>query len=139
MEQSFIDFLEQYDKLPRKYIEGLIFDEQNKDYDHKYDIENEKFFVGNSEMKIDGNDLVIQNKRYKGTPGLYELLFKRNPRFYTTIDEKAFRSIILKTNAHKRHSKRSDHIDGSTLKKYEEIIAPLGRTIYSGAGVSGNV
>ncbi|KAL3274910.1 hypothetical protein HHI36_019691 [Cryptolaemus montrouzieri] len=90
-------------------------------------------------MKIDGNDLVIQNKRYKGSPGLYELLFKRNPGFYTTIDEKAFRSIILKTNAHKRHYKTSGQIDGSKLKKYKKIIAPLGQTSYSGAGVSGNL
>lgn len=126
-ETSFDDYLEQYDPLPRKYIRDMIHDD-NKEFDHKYGVRHnpitEKFYVGDSELNINGSDIIIQGKRYKGTRGLYELLFKKHPSNYTKDDETIYKQIVLKTNAARRYYKSTNQIDGSRLEKYKNIIAP---------------
>jgi hypothetical protein len=98
-------------------------------FDHKYgvryDPSSESFKVGNSKLSIVNQDLIIQKKTYKGTKGLYELLFKKAPNNYTPDDLKQYKEIILKTNAHKRYYQANQQIDGSKLAKYKNIIAPL--------------
>lgn len=52
-------------------------DRRNQIVDSKYGVryENDKFYIGNSPLEIYPNgDIEIQNKLYKGTKGLYELL-----------------------------------------------------------------
>lgn len=126
----FNSYLEQYNPLPMKYIRGLLTDNSNE-FDHKYgirhDAEIESFHIGNSRIHIDGNDLVLQNnnKRYKGTIGLYELLFKKAPKNFDKYDLEAYREIILKTSAHKRYYQKNQQVDGSRLPKYTKIISPL--------------
>jgi hypothetical protein len=115
--------------LPRKYINDMIKDVQDI-FDHKYgvryDPSSESFKVGNSKLSIVNQDLIIQKKTYKGTKGLYELLFKKAPNNnYTPDDLKQYKEIILKTNAHKRYYQANQQIDGSKLAKYKNIIAPL--------------
>lgn len=128
-EKSFQDYLDQYESLPRTYIEGMITDSKNYDFDHKYGVRHdpttEKFYIGNSQLYINGSDIVVKNKTYKGTHGLYELLFKKDPKFYTEDDERAYKEIVLKTNAHKRYYLSNKQVDGSKLRKYKDIIAPF--------------
>lgn len=137
--ESFRDYLEQYDSLPRKYIHNLYNDTKNE-FDHKYGIrfntEQEKFYIGDSELFIDGSDVIVRKKRYKGTPGLYELLFMKEPKRFTQTDEKHYQQIVLKTNANRRHYQHEKQIDGSRLKKYKDILAPL--TMKKGGG-GGNI
>lgn len=122
------EYLEQYHPLPRKYVHDMMTDTENS-FDHKYgvrhDYTNESFTIGNSNMIIDGSDFIIQNKRFKGTSGLYELLFKKVPRGYTKNDLKEYKEILLKTNAHKRYYQANQQVDGNKLQKYIKIIAPL--------------
>ena len=62
-----------FGSLPRKYSPfpdnkfGIWFDDEN-------------FYIGNKENKIliDGNDLIVKDKRYKGSHGLWRLLTKPN-------------------------------------------------------------
>lgn len=128
-ENSYVDYLEQYDTLPRKYINEMYHDSENKDFDHKYGIRHdrktEKFLIGDSRVEFIGNDIFLKNKRYKGTLGLYELLFKKQPKYYNDDDIKNYKQIILKTNAHRRYYKSNMQIDGSKLRKYKKIIAPI--------------
>lgn len=127
-EQSFLDYLEQYDPLPRKYIHDMLTGDPNE-FDRKtgvrHDAEAEKFYIGNSQLHIDGLDVIVKNKKYKGTPGLYELLFKKNPINYTETDLSNYKDIVQKTNAHKRHYQHNKQVAGSRSKKYQKIIAPL--------------
>jgi conjugal transfer/entry exclusion protein len=77
-----------------------VFDRK---YGVRYDASSQSFKVGNSKLSILNNDLIIENKTYKGTKGLYELLFKKASTNYTQEDLKHYEEIILKTNAHKRY------------------------------------
>lgn len=132
---SIQEYLEQYRPLPRRYIRGLIEDKNKKQFDHKYGVvynpETEKFYIGDSELHIKDSDIVVKSKKYKGTTGLYELLFKKHPRDYTQEDENNYRSIILKTNAHRRNNKSTEQVQGSVLPKYKTVIAP-----YIGEGIN---
>lgn len=129
LEQSFQDYLSQYEPLTRKYIRDMLNEEKKREFDHKYGIRFdpvlEKFSIGNSQLLFKGSDIVVQNKTYRGTKGLYELLFKKNPKEFSAQDERMYKEIVLKTNAHKRYYKASNQIDGSKLKKYKKIIAPI--------------
>lgn len=125
-DESFQDYLSQYDSLPRFYIKAMLSDDKNE-FDHKYGVrhnpEKEKFYIGDSQLQFAGSDIVVKNKNYRGTYGLYELLFKKNPRYFTQEDEKAYKNIVLSTNAHRRYYRSNKQIDGSRLDKYKKIIA----------------
>uniref|UniRef100_A0A6P7G456 Uncharacterized protein LOC114335717 n=1 Tax=Diabrotica virgifera virgifera TaxID=50390 RepID=A0A6P7G456_DIAVI len=127
--QSRVDYWDQYDPLPRKYIKDMQADVLNKEFDHKYgvrfDEKSKKLLIGNSEINMDGADVILKNKRYKGTPGLYELLFKKSPANFTPRDKKNYQKIVVATNAHRRHYRSSSQIYGSKLTKYKKIIAPI--------------
>ena len=60
--------------MPRKYLPFP---------DSKFDIwvDEENFYIGNKDkVVIDGNDLIINNERYKGTHGLCKLLTIQNKK-----------------------------------------------------------
>jgi len=55
-------------------------------------------------MDLDKNDIIIDGKKYPGTPSLYELIFKKFPdkTICTSIDKQKYKSILLATNVHKQ-------------------------------------
>ncbi|KYN20086.1 hypothetical protein ALC57_07566, partial [Trachymyrmex cornetzi] len=85
--------------------------------------------LGNKNFDIDSDDTIICNHgmRYKGTPGLYELIFKKIPNdtIYTENDRQTYKHILLSTNAHKRHHNAGMPIKSNKGHKYKYIIAPL--------------
>lgn len=125
-DESFRDYLSQYDTLPRSYIKAMLSDD-NHLFDHKYGVrhnpDTEKFYIGDSQLIIEGNNIIVKNKVYKGTHGLYELLFKKFPKHFTQHDEQAYKDIVLKTNAHRRYYQSNKQVDGSKLDKYKKIIS----------------
>lgn len=128
-EEAIQNYLDQFEALPRKYISEMLSIEKQREFDRKYGVRNDpsltKFYIGNAALKIRGADIMVKNKTYKGTRGLYELLFKLDPKNYTEDDLKSYRDIVLKTNANRRHYKPGNQIDGSKLQKYKNIIAPM--------------
>jgi len=55
-------------------------------------------------IDLDKNDdIIVDGKRY---PGLYELIFKKFPNetICTNADKQKRKTILLATNAHRRHS-----------------------------------
>ena len=60
-----------------------------------------QFLLGNAEVSIDGNDLIIGDKRYHGTPGLWDLIVMKKTAdgFATEEDKDKYLDIIDKTNA----------------------------------------
>lgn len=128
---SFIDYLDQFARLPRVYIEGYIRDTENK-FDTgqqgvHHDTTLDKYYIGNSEIHFSDktDNIVINGKEYKGTIGLYELLFKKNPTDYNTEDEKNYRQILLSTDAVRAKHDRNRQIAGNPSHKYRTVVAPL--------------
>ncbi|KAK4873461.1 hypothetical protein RN001_015490 [Aquatica leii] len=130
--QAFQDYLNQYDGLAKIYVESL-FRDVNNEFDHNYGVRFDpalnKFQVGDSDLEFVGEDLLIKRPsgeefRYTGTPGLYELLFKRIPIGYKQQDQIQYKDIIIRTNATRRHYDPKKQIQAAG-KKYSNIIKPL--------------
>jgi hypothetical protein len=126
---AFQEYLSQYNELPRKYIEGWVLD-TSKEYDTTYirhDRTREIFTLGNSKVNIVGDDMEINNQTFKGTPGLYELVFKTSPNqdVISKNDLTNFTEMLLLTNAHKRRFDPNEVRQGTKAQKYLNVIKPL--------------
>jgi len=63
--------------------------------------------LGERYKRIDldkNDDIIVDGKRYPGTSGLYELIFKKFPEetICMNADKQKYKSILLATNAHRR-------------------------------------
>ena len=129
------DYFQKMRPLPRTYLEGLMSD-QRKDYDLTYGIKfnptTGKWTMGNKQIEIDGDNLTVvmdraSNRRinYSGTPGLYELIFKKKPVDYTHPDELEYADLLERTSSYRQKNDPKEQIKGTSMHKYKNIIRPL--------------
>lgn len=127
-ERVFQTFLEQYDPLPRVYLEKLIKDDE-REIDYTYGVHYEqlsdKWVLGNTPFTIDGSDIIINNVKHKGTPGLYELIFMKIPSGYKDKDVEAYRKIMEETNLYKQRFETQGRVKSNKGYKYVNIIKPI--------------
>ncbi|CAG9771487.1 unnamed protein product [Ceutorhynchus assimilis] len=133
--QSQTEYLNQFDPLPAKYIQEFINDRATDptlegNVLHKFRIrrdEIDNFYIGDSKVEIVGSDQLVKRRTYKGTPGLYKLLFRKNiPKSYTKDDEAAFKDIISRTNINRIFSSCVSKLpriscDIPNKRKFEEM------------------
>lgn len=127
-DQSDAEYLEKFSDLPKTYISEMIRDTKNKHdfrYGVRYNPEEDAYYIGNSEIQFDGDNLIINNNVYQGTPGLYELLFKKRSHNFNNDDKKQYINIVKNTSAHKRNYNPLGQISGSKCWKYTHIIKPM--------------
>lgn len=121
------EFLSAYHEIPRSYLRDLMRnDTSDNTYGVFYDIDNDKFSLGNTILKINNNDpdIYLKDKRFAGTTGLYELLFKKSPIGYTKTDLKNYITMLDLTSAHKLKNDPTGRVKGCNSRKYQEIIKP---------------
>lgn len=116
--------------LGRKYLGALLGGEAPNEIDHVYGVymSAKGAMLGNRRFNIDADDsILIDEIKYIGTPGLYELIFMKNPDslIYTEKDKLTYKSILLTTNAHKRDHDPKKSVLGNKGYKYKFVIAPL--------------
>lgn len=124
---AYKEYLESFNPLPRQYVdESIRGDEELFDryYGLSHDPITEKFSLANKIVKIEGPDIILDNIRYSGTPGIYELLFKKQPIGYTKKDLDQYMDILKRTNAYRRNFDPDSQIQGTQLEKYRTIIKP---------------
>lgn len=133
-------------KLVEEYTKGYLNDSHKEKYDTeyglKYNPKKNQWLLGNASIKFDtdSDDFIIDStdtkssrgtqgvtKTFKGTKGLYELLFKKepDPLSYTKDDEKNYDEILKLTNVYKRNFEPTGYTKYSNLPKYRNIIRPL--------------
>ena len=89
--------------LPTKYL-------GNKDTDISYGIskQEDKLKMGNKEIKLNYNDIIIDDEKFEGTEGLWELITEKNTNLleqnykdgkYSLEDIENYKKILNKTNA----------------------------------------
>jgi len=83
--------------------------------------------LGDKRIDLNYNVIIVDGKRYPGTPGLYELIFKKFPdeTMCTNTDKQKYKSFLLATNAHIRGYSTYNPIMGNEGHKFKSIIAPL--------------
>ena len=110
--------------------EPLDFGEIAKEYlkdpnrDTTFGMRNEEglYYIGNKQATIVNNNIIIENEIFKGTPGLWELLMSKNPKYFTENDYKNYTRLMLKTNAlHRDNNPKSSHPKSSRSDKWNLI------------------
>lgn len=93
------------------------------------------FKIGSSTFqfsKNNSNDFTIDNVLHKGTPGIYELIFLKNPKNFDDKNLVEYSKILQHTNAHRRNYSELGQINGNKSKKYLTIIAKI---MHEGSGL----
>ncbi|XP_072757486.1 uncharacterized protein [Anoplolepis gracilipes] len=116
--------------LGQRYIGAILSQDENNEIDYVYGVKfsDEGMILGDKHFEVDKNDnIIINGVKYAGTPGFYELIFKRIPddAAYTENDMHKYKSILLATNAHRRDSNVRNPVLGNKGYKYKYIIASL--------------
>ncbi|XP_065679034.1 uncharacterized protein LOC136093736 [Hydra vulgaris] len=85
---------------------------------------------------IFGNDIIIEGKKYTGTPGLWEIIVKSHPVRYTNDDRNKYKEILNQTDAI-RSDLNLAKPRSSKGYKYTNVIKPIWEEMIgkSGKGV----
>ena len=98
-------------------------------FDHAYGIkqiqdnDSHKFKIGRDEVTIDENDLIIGEKRFYGTEGLWKLLTLKDPHNFSYDDSEVYKEIIMKSKDFFQDGK--DQLKSNRGNIYKDIIKPI--------------
>jgi hypothetical protein len=107
-----------------------LFTTKTKNADTTYGIYDKggKFYIGDTEVRIDGDDIIIGDRVYEGTPGLWELIVSKTPNdnIYTLSDKEKYIDILLSTNTLKRNNDPHEtHPKSSRSAKWANLLSPI--------------
>lgn len=86
---------------------------------------NGDFYIGVVEVTISGDDIIVGEDKFGGTPGLWELITSKNPDsgIYNASDIDNYTTILLNTNA--MINPTTGKVKSSSSEKYKNIIKPI--------------
>ena len=87
--------------------------------------ENNQLKIGDKPVKIDGNDIIINNQKYEGSKGLWSLLTKKEPKGYTDDDKENYKLILYDTNALYQNNDPSTNKPKSSRSKKWQLVKPF--------------
>lgn len=128
--------------LATKYLQQYASNKKSVDTTFGIYSKNGQFFIGNTPITIQGDDITVGDETYIGTPGLWELITLSNPdkTIYNDKDFLNYAEILDKTDAI-RQPKNPAKPKSSRSPKYSEVIKPIWRMINNGelrgSGVGG--
>ena len=84
------------------------------------------YYIGNNQATIFNNNILIDDEKFRGTPGLWELIMKRRPYNYTKEDHDNYPRLMIKTNAlHQDYDPNNPHPRSSKGTKWDEILGGI--------------
>ena len=85
-----------------------------------------KFKIGNKEVNIEDNDIIVDDITFEGTPGFWELITSKKPKDYTNEDKDKYRRLIILTNAaYKNNDPDQNRPKSNRGDKWNNIIKPI--------------
>ena len=107
-------------------------------YDHAYGIKpvegSTNFSLGRMDVKIDGDGLIIDEEKYKGTEGLWKLLTLKEPANVTSEDLEVYKKMMQQTKAFLYDWQ--DRVKCNRGKKFKDYIKPISNEWKESAGAS---
>lgn len=110
--------------LTKQYID-FLFGSKSTDttYGPIYDDKSKNLKLGRYDFQFLANDkLKIGDEIYSATPGLFDLLFSKNPENYTENDKDLYFEILAKSRA--TYKSGGTHKKGTKMVKYTQFIKP---------------
>jgi hypothetical protein len=113
-----------------KYIQGVFRRQvsQEPTFGVYQDDADGLFKIGRSKFKFSNKQVFVDDRKYKATPGLWELLSKSRPdkkNMVTNQDRQAYKQILLQSNAHRVHYNPTGLIRANKGVKYTRFISRL--------------
>ena len=107
------------------------WNKENLDLNFGLNTQNEerKFKIGDKLVKFDGNNIMVEDKTFIGTPGFWALITGKNPSSddYTDDDKKKYKELLIKTNAIFKNNDPTETRPKGNYQgnKWNEIIKPI--------------
>jgi len=114
--------------LSRKYLLKMLHAGTKSNRYHVYGarLERDGLKIGDSMLEVDDNDnIIIKDQTFKGTSGLFELIFKNIPTKYNKYDLNHFKTICLLTHLHRKGYSQNTPVHRNKSEKYKNIISKL--------------
>ena len=89
-------------------------------------------------LTIAFDNIIVDGVKFRGTPGLWELIMEDKPRNYTKDDRDEYRDLLIKTNAlHHDFNPKNPNPRSSRSYKWNTILGPIWYDMggYDGKGV----
>ena len=100
-------------------------------------VEDDSIMIGSLPVTFDGDDIFVDGERYKGTPGLWELMVLKNPKDFEVDDLHTYGDILRASNAmYQGNSSLSQTPKASKSRKWKEIVSYIYKQDKYGSGVS---
>ena len=131
------EFASHYLKM---YTSNNISNKNRMDKTFGVQLKEGEFFIGKDQIMINNDDIIIGDKLYRGTTGLWELITKNEPdaTIYNDEDYKNYREILIDTKAIRSDS-NPNKPKASRSEKYRKIIKPLWNEVaFKRKGKKGN-
>jgi len=112
------------DLIARKYLVNSYGTAGDKTF--RFDNRGGEFFLGNTEVDFEGNDLVIGGKRFSGMRGLWDLIIMKRPvvGLATEEDKKNYEKSMVETGAI-RNRRNPQKPAANKGYKWENFIRPI--------------
>ena len=109
-----------------KYLKQYAADKRLVDTTFGIKSKDGQFYIGDTPISIEGDDITVGNKIYQGTPGLWELLTMAKPdnSIFDANDYEEYAEILDKTNAMRQQNNPNKPKSSRSLK-YKQIIKPI--------------
>ncbi|KYM97254.1 hypothetical protein ALC62_12068 [Cyphomyrmex costatus] len=116
--------------LSLRYVEPVLRGLNDSGMDRVYGayLDKDGLMLGSKRFDVDNEDnIIIDGVRHAGTPGLYELIFKRIPddTLQTEQDMREYKSLLQATNAHRHKHHPLGRVLANRGYKYKNVIKPL--------------
>ena len=124
----------------KMYTSNTISNKNQMDKSFGVKLKEGEFFIGREQIMINNNDIIIGDKLFRETTGLWELITKLEPdaTLYNDEDYKNYRQILIDINAVGSDS-NPNKPKASRGEKYRKIIKPLWKEIvFRRRGKKGN-
>ena len=115
-------------KIATKYLS--LFGDKYMKVDKTYGIRfvNDEWKIGNKVVQFNGDNIIIGDTEYNGTPGLWELLTSVNPdpKIFNNTDHVDYKKILIETSAMKQnYDPTSNRPASSKSEKWKNFVGPI--------------
>lgn len=112
--------------LATKYLQQYASNKKSTDTTFGINSKDGAFYIGDTPVTIQDNDIIVHDKMYAGTHGLWELLTMTKPdkSIYDANDMGNYAEILNTTNAMRQPNNPSKP-KSNRSEKYREIIKPI--------------
>ena len=122
---------EEEEEDDEELVGEIAYEFLNKPFsDTTFGIRKEKghHYIGNKHVIVDDNDIIISEngERFKGTPGLWELIMSKIPKNFTDKDYDNYEDLMIMTNAlHRNNDEDNPHPKVSGSTKWRKLLSPI--------------